>query len=133
MESTALEAASSRIRGRSCTLSGWASPWECRAAQSRQVRLREAEDLSWGTALKGALTMLAYGSDAIGGIRKWSCACMVKRRGMGGFGGGWLEHPRRWLGSRWLGLALGVPICLEPPGTPEEAWQPSWGSTKGGL
>ena len=52
VESAALEVASSRIRRRrrSCTLSGWASPWECRAAQSRQVRLREAHGPSWGTA-----------------------------------------------------------------------------------
>jgi len=38
--------------------------------------------------------MLAYGSDAIGGMRKCSCTCMVKRREMGGFEGGWLEHPK---------------------------------------
>ena len=48
---------------------------------------------------------------------------MVKRREMGGFGGGWLEHPKWWLGSRWLGLALGVPSCPEPPGAP-------WGGTE---
>ena len=25
---------------------------------------------------------------------------------VGGFGGGWLEHPRQWLGARWAGLSL---------------------------
>ena len=36
-----------------------ASLWECRAAQSRQVRLEEAQGPGWGTAKGGALTMLA--------------------------------------------------------------------------
>ena len=44
------EAARSSIRGHGCTLSGWPSPWERRAAQSRQMRLKEAHGLSWGTA-----------------------------------------------------------------------------------
>ena len=35
---------------------------------------------------------------------------------IGGFGGGWLEHPRQWLGAEWAGLFLGVPSCPEPPG-----------------
>ena len=30
---------------------------------------------------------------------------------VGGFGGGWLERPRRWLGTQWLGLALRVLSC----------------------
>jgi len=38
-------------------------------------------------------------------------AWMVKRGGIGGFGGGSLEHPRPWLGSQWLGLSQGVPSC----------------------
>ena len=37
-------------------------------------------------------------------------------RKFGGFGGGWLEHPRQWLGAQWVGLFLGVPSCPEPPG-----------------
>ena len=41
-------------RGRSWVPSGRASPWECRAAQYRQVRPEEAQEPSWGTA-KGAL------------------------------------------------------------------------------
>ena len=36
----------------------------------------------------------------------------------GGFGGGWLEHARRWRGAQWAGLFLGVPSCPEPPGVP---------------
>ena len=46
--------------------------------------------------------------------------CIVKRPwwGQRGFGGGWLEHTRRWLGAQWVGLSLGVPRCLEPPGAP---------------
>ena len=32
------------------------------------------------------------------------------------FGGGSFKHPRQWLGVQWLGLALGVPSCPEPPG-----------------
>eukprot|EP00964_Phaeocystis_antarctica_P050984 scaffold29725_cov54-Phaeocystis_antarctica.AAC.1 len=37
---------------------------------------------------------------------------------IGGFGGGWLEHPKRWLGAQWTGIFLGVPGCPEPPGAP---------------
>jgi hypothetical protein len=37
---------------------------------------------------------------------------------MGGFGGGWLEHPRQWLGALWAGRFLGVPSRPEPPGAP---------------
>ena len=44
------EAARSSIRGHGCTLSGWPSPWERRAAQIRRVRLREAQEPSWGAA-----------------------------------------------------------------------------------
>ena len=30
---------------------------------------------------------------------------------IGGFGGGWLERPRRWLGTQWPGLTLRVLSC----------------------
>ena len=40
-------------------------------------------------------------------------AWRVKGGGIGDFGGGSLEPPRRW-----LGLALGVPSRPEPPGAP---------------
>ena len=33
--------------------------------------------------------------------------CMVKGGEMGGFGGGWLEHPRQWPGAQWVGLSPG--------------------------
>ena len=38
------------------------------------------------------------------GVSTW----VVKGGGIGDFGGGWLEHPRRWLGAQWPGLSLGV-------------------------
>ena len=48
--------------------------------------------------------------------------CMLAWMGnggeMGGFGGGYLEHPRQWLGTQWVGLFLGEPSCPEPPGAP---------------
>ena len=44
-ESATLKAARSSSRGRGCTLCGWASPRECRAAQSREARLREVREL----------------------------------------------------------------------------------------
>ena len=53
VKSAALEAASSSNRGSGWAPSGSASPWECRAAQSRQARPEEAQEPSWGTA-KGA-------------------------------------------------------------------------------
>ena len=37
---------------------------------------------------------------------------------IGGFGGGSLEQPRRWLDAQWAGLFLGVPSYPEPPGAP---------------
>ena len=34
-----------------------------------------------------------------------SPTCVVKGGGIGGFGGGWLEHLRQWLGAQWPGLS----------------------------
>ena len=31
-------------------------------------------------------------------------ACMVTGGEISGFGGGWLEHPRRWRSAQWRGL-----------------------------
>ena len=36
---------------------------------------------------------------------------MVNGGGIGGFGGGSLEHPRQWLGAQYAGLFLGVLSC----------------------
>ena len=65
-QSATLEAARSSSRGGGWGPSGWASPWECRAARSRQARAEEAQGASWGTAKEakgGALyfTMLRSG------------------------------------------------------------------------
>ena len=43
---------------------------------------------------------------------------MVKGGEMGGFGGGWIEHPMQRLGTQWVDLLLGVPSCPEPPDAP---------------
>ena len=43
-------------------------------------------------------------------------AWMVKGGGIGDAGGGWLEHPRQWLGAQRTDLLLGVPNCPEPSG-----------------
>ena len=43
-------------------------------------------------------------------------AYMVRAGEIGGFGGGSLEPPRRWLVVQWLGLTLGEPSCLRPSG-----------------
>eukprot|EP00964_Phaeocystis_antarctica_P113355 scaffold77399_cov76-Phaeocystis_antarctica.AAC.9 len=45
-------------------------------------------------------------------------ACMVKGGGIGGFGGGWLEHPRRAGALPRSGLCGTVLACPEPPGAP---------------
>ena len=42
----------------------------------------------------------------------------MKGGGIGGFGSGWIERLRQWLGAQWTGLALGVSSCPEPPGAP---------------
>eukprot|EP00964_Phaeocystis_antarctica_P062238 scaffold37273_cov56-Phaeocystis_antarctica.AAC.5 len=49
-KSATLEAASSSTRCSGWVPSGWASSWECRAAQSRQARPEEAQEPSSGTA-----------------------------------------------------------------------------------
>eukprot|EP00964_Phaeocystis_antarctica_P128912 scaffold92732_cov59-Phaeocystis_antarctica.AAC.1 len=54
VESAPVEAAGSSIRGGGRALRGPTSPRECRAAQSRQAGLDEAQEASWGTA-KGPL------------------------------------------------------------------------------
>eukprot|EP00964_Phaeocystis_antarctica_P143565 scaffold109133_cov68-Phaeocystis_antarctica.AAC.1 len=45
-----LEAAGSSTRGGGGALSGPASSWECRAAQSRQACPEEAQESTWGAA-----------------------------------------------------------------------------------
>ena len=44
--------------------------------------------------------------------------CRVKGSDMRDFGGGSLEQLGPWLEFQWPGLALGVPSCTGPPGTP---------------
>ncbi len=46
----ALEAAGLSTRGSGWDPSGQASSWECQAAQGRQARPDEAQELSWATA-----------------------------------------------------------------------------------
>ena len=38
----------------------------------------------------------------LGGGSSW----MVNGGAIGGFGGGWLEQPRHWLGAQWAGRPL---------------------------
>ena len=52
-------------------LSGWASLWECRAAQSRQARSEDAQGGSWRSAKGGGLTMLGHGSNN-------DCSCVTE-------------------------------------------------------
>ena len=58
---------------------------------------------------------------------------IVKASAVGGFGGGWLEHPRQWLGAQWVSLFLGVLSCRNRQARPEEAQGASWGAVKGVL
>ena len=51
-------------------------------------------------------------------LRKVRETYTVKGSEIGDFGGSSLEPPRRWPGAQWLGLAVGVPGCPEPPGAP---------------
>ena len=53
VEPATLEAARLLPRGGGGAPSGWASLWECRAAQSRQARPEEAQGASWGAAKGG--------------------------------------------------------------------------------
>ena len=52
------EAARVSPRGGGWAPGGWASLWECRAAQSRQARAEEAQGASWRPAQGDTLTML---------------------------------------------------------------------------
>ena len=58
VESAPLEAASSSTLGSGWALSGLGSPWEYRAAQSRQVCPEEAHEPKLGRCPAGTLTML---------------------------------------------------------------------------
>ena len=59
---------------------------------------------------------------------------MVKGGEIGGFGGGWLKHPRQWLGTQWPGLSLRVRRANQShQARPEEAQEPIWGAAKGAL
>ena len=54
---------------------------------------------------------------------------------MGGFGGGYLEHPRQWLGARWTGRPLywEYRAAQSRQARPEEAQEPSWGTAQAAL
>ena len=62
---------------------------------------------------------------------EWS-TCMAKGDKIGGFGGGWLEHPRQWLGAQWAGLFLRVPSCPEPLGASRGGTGAKMGHCQGG-
>eukprot|EP00964_Phaeocystis_antarctica_P002623 scaffold1371_cov55-Phaeocystis_antarctica.AAC.7 len=48
----------------------------------------------------------------------WKAVGRVKGGGIGGLGGGWLEHLRRWLSGRWAGSPAGSAHRPGPPGAP---------------
>ena len=53
---------------------------------------------------------------------------------MGGFGGGWIEHPRQRLGAQWdRPLPLGGPGCSGPPGAPCGGTGAELGRCQGGA
>ena len=60
---------------------------------------------------------------------------MAKGSGIGGFRGGWLEHPRQWLGAQWPGLSPWMSRAARsrqaPPEEPrpKEAQEPSRGTS----
>ena len=60
MKSATLEAASSATRGGGGAPSGWASLWECRAAQSHQARPEEVQEPSWGTVKGDKVTLTVH-------------------------------------------------------------------------
>ena len=53
-------------------------------------------------------------------------AYTVKGGEIGGFGGGWLEHPRQWLGGQWPDLSpRAFRAARSRQARPEEAQEPS--------
>ena len=81
---------------------GWDEGWPVERSPRENLRIRRRQ-LAAGPRLLDEVTL---------------CACMVKGGEIGDFGGGSLEPSRRWRGAPWLGLALGVPSCPEPPAAP---------------
>ena len=63
-----------------------------------------------------------------------SSSCHGQRRvGIGGFGGGWLEHPGPWVGAQWAGLPWERRASQSCQARPEEAREPTSGTAKGSL
>ena len=103
-------------RGSDGALSGPASPWERRAAQSRQARPEEAQEPSWGPA-KGALLPCgaAAAGEEEGGLRDEDEADGI-------------EHddavegpvdPLTWLGvGVGVGVGVGSGLAIEGPVDP---------------
>ena len=59
---------------------------------------------------------------------------MGKGGEIGGFGGGWLEQSRQWLGAQWAGLfPWECRAAQSRRERPEEAQEPSWGAAKAGA
>ena len=59
---------------------------------------------------------------------------MVTGGEISGFGGGWLEHPRRWRSAQWRGLFPWEPLAAQSrQARPEEAQELTSGTAKGGA
>ena len=103
-----------------------AAKWTALSPRPKRKSARSARCLS--VVAGGSLMIIAHSVGSASSASIPARTCMVKGGGdLGGFGGGWLEHPRQWLGAKWADLLLGVPSCPEPLGS-EEAQEPSWGN-----
>ena len=74
-----------------------------------------------GSALSGALDFCSWPSGATLRTPEWSTAS-----GIGGFGGGLLEHLRQWLGAQWPDLSPWASRAVQSrQARPEEAQESS--------
>ena len=57
---------------------------------------------------------------------------MVNGGEIGDSGGGWLEHPRQWLGAEWADLyPWECRVAQSRQARPKEAQEPGWGAAGG--
>ena len=125
MESATLEATGSSSRGSGWALSGLASSWECRAAQSRRARPEAAQKPKPATAMKRVVVLPPYRHGRGGGVV--------------GAGGGWgVPSKEGWLFHHAGGRPDAMLDAVEPPFVGARIQrrlsvrQPAWGRQEGG-
>ena len=91
----------------------------CAAARPRRHGRRWHRRSAWGRGRPWPCTRRAPRGTLAPGPGCCRRHCLNGQGGgIGSFGGGWLEHPRRWLGARWADSPPGIAHRPELPGAP---------------